>query len=54
MLVASSNFNTPLMFAGIIVIAAMATGMYGIFAILDQRFTGWATRGSVNFATAGG
>ena len=54
MLVASSNFNTPLMFAGIIVIAAMATGMYGIFAVLDQRFTGWATRGSVNFATAGG
>jgi NitT/TauT family transport system permease protein len=54
MLVASSNFNTPLMFAGIIVIAAMATGMYGIFAVLDQRFTGWATRGSVSFATAGG
>ena len=54
MLVASSNFNTPLMFAGIIVIAAMATAMYGIFAILDQRFTGWATRGAMNVATAGG
>lgn len=54
MLVASSSFNTPLMFAGIIVIAAMATAMYGIFALLDTRFTGWATRGSMNFATAGG
>ena len=54
MLIASSNFNTPLMFAGIIVIAAMATAMYGIFAILDKRFTGWATRGAMNVATAGG
>ncbi|MEE8445706.1 MAG: ABC transporter permease [Alphaproteobacteria bacterium] len=44
MLIASSNFNTPLMFAGLIVIAAMAIGMYAVFAITDRHFTGWATR----------
>ncbi len=53
MLVASSNFNTPLMFAGLIVIAAMAIGMYAIFAVMDRRFTGWATRDMV-FSAAGG
>lgn len=53
MLVASSNFNTPLMFAGLIVIAVMAIGMYAIFAALDYRFTKWATR-DVTYATAGG
>ena len=52
MLVASSSFNTPLMFAGLIVIAAMAIGMYAIFAAADRRFTGWATR-SMDYATGG-
>ena len=53
MLVASSNFNTPLMFAGLIVIAVMAIAMYSIFAVMDRRFTGWATR-DMAYATAGG
>lgn len=53
MLIASSNFNTPLMFAGLIVIAVMSIGMYAIFAVLDKRFTGWATR-DMTFAAAGG
>jgi NitT/TauT family transport system permease protein len=52
MLVASSNFNTPLMFAGLIVIAVMAIAMYAVFAITDRRFTGWATR-SMDYATGG-
>ncbi len=52
MLVASSNFNTPLMFAGLIVIAVMAIGMYAVFAITDRHFTGWATR-SMDYATGG-
>ena len=52
MLVASSSFNTPLMFAGLIVIAVMAIGMYAIFAVTDRRFTGWATR-SMDYATGG-
>lgn len=54
MLVASADFNTPLAFAGLIVIAVMAIGMYAIFAAMESRFTGWATRDSMNYATAGG
>jgi NitT/TauT family transport system permease protein len=53
MLIASSNFDTPLMFAGLIVIAVMSIGMYAIFAVLDRRFTGWATR-DMTFSAAGG
>lgn len=54
MLVASADFNTPLAFAGLIVIAIMAIGMYAIFAAMESRFTGWATRDSMSYATAGG
>ena len=53
MLQASSNFNIALMIAGLIVIAVMAVGMYAIFAVMDKRFTGWATR-DMNYAAAGG
>jgi len=54
MLVASSNYNTPLMFAGLIIIAASAIGMYAVFALMEDRFTGWATRDNMSYATAGG
>jgi len=52
MLQASSNFNIALMIAGLIVIAVMAVGMYAIFAVMDKRFTGWATR-DMSYATGG-
>lgn len=52
MLVASSNFNVPLVFGGLIVIAFMGIAMYGIAALLERRFTGWATR-SMEYATGG-
>ncbi len=52
MLVASSNFNVPMMFAGLIVIAFMGIAMYCIFAVIERRFTGWATR-SMEYATGG-
>ena len=33
----------------------MAITMYAIFAAMETRFTGWATRGDTpNYATAGG
>lgn len=44
MLQAASQFRTSLMFAGLIVIAAMGIGTYLIFAMLETRMTGWATR----------
>jgi NitT/TauT family transport system permease protein len=46
MMIASSNFDVPLTFAGLFVLAAMGIGFYVIFAWLESRFTGWARRGA--------
>ncbi|MDE1157026.1 MAG: ABC transporter permease [Neorhizobium sp.] len=43
---ASANFRIPLVFAGLVVIALMGVVMYAIFAIIEKRMTGWATRGT--------
>ena len=45
MMSASSSLKTPLMFAGVIVISAMAMVMYEVFAWIEMRMTGWAHRG---------
>ena len=45
MMTASSTFQTPLMFAGIIVISVMAMVMYELFAFVEMRTTKWAHRG---------
>lgn len=44
MLQASSRFDIPLVFAGLLVIAAMGVVMYFLFAAVEGRMTGWATR----------
>lgn len=44
MLQAASQFRTSLMFAGLIVIAAMGIGAYLICAFVEARMTGWAMR----------
>ncbi|MBP2561853.1 NitT/TauT family transport system permease protein [Neorhizobium galegae] len=43
---ASANFNIPLVFAGLVVIALMGIIMYMMFAFVEKRMTGWATRGA--------
>lgn len=53
MLQAASQFRTPLMFAGLIVIAAMGIGTYLVCAFVEERMTGWATRKHIQ-ATSGG
>ncbi len=45
MMVASSRFDVPLVFAGLIVTAVMGVGMYVVANIVERRMTGWATRG---------
>ena len=47
MMIASSNFDVPLTFAGLLVLAAMGVAFYAIFAVLEARFTGWAHRGNL-------
>jgi NitT/TauT family transport system permease protein len=44
MIAASSRFDVALVFAGLVVTAAMGIILYAIFAIIEQRFTGWAYR----------
>jgi NitT/TauT family transport system permease protein len=45
MMAATANFDTPLVFAGLIVIAVMGIVMYAAFALVEQRMTFWAKRG---------
>jgi NitT/TauT family transport system permease protein len=44
MMAASSRFDVPLVFAGLLVIAIMGIVMYELFAVLERRITFWATR----------
>ena len=45
MMTASSNFQVSLVFAGLIILALMGVSLYAVFALLESRVTGWATRG---------
>jgi NitT/TauT family transport system permease protein len=45
MMAATANFDTPLVFAGLIVISVMGIAMYALFATIEQRMTFWAKRG---------
>lgn len=44
MLIASSQFNVPLVFSGLMVLATMGISLYAIFAFLERRMAGWAMR----------
>jgi NitT/TauT family transport system permease protein len=54
MMTASASFQVPLVFAGLLVIAAMGIVMYMSAAVLERRWTGWATRGSGTETYVGG
>jgi NitT/TauT family transport system permease protein len=44
MVQAGSNFQMPLVFAGLLLLAFEGIVMYALFAHIEQRFTGWAFR----------
>jgi NitT/TauT family transport system permease protein len=44
MLIASSNFNVPLVFAGLFILAGLGIALYVIFSAIERRVTGWANR----------
>lgn len=50
MMSASATFRVPLVFAALLVIAAMGIVMYAVAAFFENHFTGWATRGDINGA----
>ena len=51
MLVASSRFEVPLAFAGLLVTSVMGIIMYAVASVIERRMTGWATRGGGGGAT---
>jgi NitT/TauT family transport system permease protein len=48
MLVASSRFEVPLAFAGLLVTGAMGIGMYAVAGAIEWRMTKWAVRGGMD------
>jgi NitT/TauT family transport system permease protein len=52
MMIASSSFDVPLVFAGLFILAALGVGLYVVFSLIEGRVTGWAVRGD-NFAAGG-
>ena len=44
MLIASSNFNVPLVFAGLFILAGLGIALYVVFSLIERRVTGWANR----------
>lgn len=44
MMIASSNFDVPLVFAGLLILAFLGAGLYVIFTVIEIRVTGWAHR----------
>jgi NitT/TauT family transport system permease protein len=44
MMIASSSFNVPLVFAGLFILSALGVGLYVIFSLLERRIAGWAMR----------
>jgi NitT/TauT family transport system permease protein len=44
MMIASSSFNVPLVFAGLFVLAGLGVSLYAIFSLIEHRITGWAHR----------
>ncbi|WP_127143096.1 ABC transporter permease [Pelagibacterium montanilacus] len=44
MMTASSNFDVPLVFSGLFILAALGVALYAIFSAIEGRVTGWATR----------
>lgn len=47
MLSAAANFQVPLVFAGLIILAAMSVAIYEVCSVFERRMTGWAFRGQV-------
>jgi NitT/TauT family transport system permease protein len=44
MMIASSSIDVPLVFAGLLILAALGVALYVIFSFIEVRVTGWALR----------
>jgi len=46
MMIASSSFNVPLVFAGLAILSFLGVALYVFFSLIERRVTGWALRKS--------
>jgi NitT/TauT family transport system permease protein len=53
MMVAASRFEVPLVFAGVVVTAAMSVTMYALATLVETRTISWATRSQGDQGVAG-
>ncbi|MNL13077.1 hypothetical protein D3C87_1339680 [compost metagenome] len=44
---AQSQFNVPLVFAGLLALAVEGIAMYSLMAWIERRMTGWAHRSTM-------
>lgn len=44
MMIASSRFDVPLVFAGLLILAVMGVLLYAAFSLIESRVTGWTRR----------
>jgi NitT/TauT family transport system permease protein len=44
MMIASGNFDVPMVFAGLFLLAAMGVALYAVSSLVELRMTGWAQR----------
>lgn len=44
MMIASGNFDVPLVFAGLFLLAGMGVALYALSSLVEVRMTGWAQR----------
>lgn len=52
MVLASSRFDVPLVFAGLLVTSLMGIAMYAVAAWVEGRMTGWSVRGGAERGSA--
>ena len=46
MIIASGNFDVPMVFAGLFILAGLGISLYAISSFVEQRMTGWSQRKS--------
>ena len=44
MMIASGNFDVPMVFAGLFILAAMGVVLYAVSSLIERRMTGWTLR----------
>lgn len=44
MMLASGNFDVPMVFAGLLILAVLGVALYALSSLVERRMTGWAQR----------